>query len=74
MSPTVIFSDFFLHLFEYKNTLMTIGDAIIDVFVELSRTKCLRTANIIAIFSDFSYFKIKPEMRDVLAKMREFGK
>ena len=27
-----------------------------------------------AIFSDFSYFEIKPEMRDVLAKMRECGK
>ena len=26
---------------------------------------------IIAIFSDFFYFEKKPEMRDVLAKMRE---
>ena len=38
--------------------------------------KCLRrpTAKIIAIFSDFCNFKIKPEMRDVLTKMRECGK
>ena len=46
----------------------------IDVFAELFRIKCLRTAKIIAIFSDFCYFKIKPEMRDVLAKMQECGK
>ena len=26
------------------------------------------------IFSDFCYFEIKPEMRDVLAKMQECGK
>ena len=32
------------------------------------------TATIIGIFSDFWYFEIKPEMRDVLAKMRECGK
>ena len=31
-------------------------------------------AKIIAIFSDFCYFEIKPEMRDVFAKMRECGK
>ena len=42
------------------------------------RTKCLRRAQIIAIFSKFFIFEIKPEMRDVLAKcgnvakMREF--
>ena len=28
----------------------------------------------IAIFSDFCYFEIKPEMRNVFAKMRECGK
>ena len=32
------------------------------------------TAQIIAIFSDFCYFEIKPEMRDVVAKMRECGR
>ena len=47
---------------------------ITDVFAELFRTKCLRTATIIAILSDFLNFEIKPEMRDVLAKMRECGK
>ena len=41
---------------------------------ELLRTKCLRTGKIMAIFSDFCYFEIKPEMRDVLTKMREYGK
>ena len=41
---------------------------------ELFQTKCVRTAQIIAIFSDFCYFEIKPEMRDVLAKMRECGR
>ena len=51
-----------------------LGDAIIDVFTELFRTKCLRTATFIAIFSDLGYCDIKPEMRDVLAKMRECGK
>ena len=59
-----IFSDFG-HIFESK--------AITDVFAELFRTNCLRTANIIAIFSDFCYFEIKPEMRDVLAGMREIS-
>ena len=38
---------------------------------ELFRTKCLRTSTIIAIFSDFWYLEIKPEMRDVVAKMQE---
>ena len=51
-----------------------LGDAIIDVFIELFRTKCVRTATFIAIFSDFCYFEIKPEMRDVPTKMRECGK
>ena len=37
------------------------------------RTKCLRTATIIVNFSDICYFEIKPEMRDVLAKMREIS-
>ena len=37
------------------------------------RTKCLRTAKLIAILSDLCYFEIKPEMRDVLAKMREMS-
>ena len=41
---------------------------------ELFQTKCVRTAQIIAIFSDFCYFEIKPDMRDVLAKMRECGR
>ena len=50
-----------------------LGDAIIDVFTELFRTKCLRTATFIAIFSDLGYCDIKPEMRDVLAKMREIS-
>ena len=36
----------------------------IDVLAELFRTKCLHTAKIIAIFSDFCYFEIKPEMWD----------
>ena len=53
---------------------VAVGDIIIDVFPELFRTKCLRTAKIIAIFSDFCYSEIRPEMRDVLAKMRECGK
>ena len=44
-----------------------------DVFTELFRTKCLRTAKIIAIFSNFCYFEIKPEMRDALEKMREIS-
>ena len=52
---------------------MGIGDAIIDVFAELFRTKCLRKAKIIAIFSDFCYFERKPEMLDVFAKMREIS-
>ena len=43
------------------------------VFAELFLTKCLRTVKIIAIFSDSCYFEIKPEMRDVLAKMREIS-
>ena len=31
------------------------------------------TVKIISILSDFGYFEIKPEMRDVLAKMREIS-
>ena len=48
-----------------------LGDTITYVFAALFQTKCLRRAKIIAIFSDFFYFEIKPEMRDVLAKMWE---
>ena len=44
-----------------------------NVFAELFRIKCLRTAKIIAIFSDFCCFEIMPEMRDVLAKIREIS-
>ena len=44
-----------------------------NVFAVLFRTKCLRTAKIIAIFSDFGRFEIMPEMPDVLAKIRESG-
>ena len=43
------------------------------MYFSLSRTTFLRTAKIIAIFSDFSYFEIKPEMRDVFGKMREIN-
>ena len=57
----------FSAIFESKVTLI----AITDVFAELFRTKSLRTAEIIAIFRDFGYFEIKPEMWDVLVKMRE---
>ena len=60
-------------IFESKVGL-TIGDAIMNVFAELFRIKCLHKAIIIAIFSDFCYFQIKPEMQDVIAKMRECGK
>ena len=43
-----------------------------SIFSDLSKN--LRIAKISAIFSDFSYFEIKPEIRDVLAKMREISK
>ena len=71
VSPTVKIIAIFDVIFEPKVTLL--HDSITEVFAELFRTKFLRTAEIIAIFSDF-FFKIKPEMRDILAKIRECGK
>ena len=62
MSPTVkiiaIFSDF-LRICESK----------VAFSIKLSPYSLKKES----ILSDFCYFKIKPEMRDVLAKMREIS-
>ena len=42
-------------------------------FCRAFSNKMSHTAKISAIFSDFCYFEIKPEMRDVLANMREIS-
>ena len=68
MRFSAIFDVFFL--------IKSNGDAITYVLAEFFRTKCLRTAKMIANFSDFCNFEIKPEMRDVLEKnagMREIS-
>ena len=69
MNIIAIFSDFW-RLFESKVARRRYYWR----FRRDSRIKCLRTAKMIAIFSDFCCFEIKQEMRDVLAKMRECGK
>ena len=43
-------------------------------FAELFEQNVSVQLKFIAIFRDFSCFEIKPEMRDVLTKMREISK
>ena len=74
MSPTVkiiaIFGYFWRIFKSNFNSYVTLSLTFSQSFFE---QKCLRTAKIIAIFSDFCYFEIKPEMRDVQEKMRELS-
>ena len=68
-----------IHLFHMNNTIMngysctlaTRLDSSVKIF---PRPLNVHTTKSIAIFTDFCYFEIKPEMRDVLAKMRECRK
>ena len=62
MCPTVKMIAIFKIFLTYESK----GDAITDVFAELFRSKCLRTAKIIAIFIDFCSSSSSYELQHAL--------